>query len=165
MKQIIVYQSKTGITQRYAELLAEQTGIPLLPLRQATPAALAEYDRVIFGSRLCAGHVDGLKKFLSLAQGKALVLFATGAAPDQEDFWKDNLTEEQLANIPRFYFPGGLCYEKMGLSDKLMMKAAAFFLSRRPGADPRLAETIRRSYDIFEPSAVAPLVELLKKSQ
>lgn len=162
MKQSIVFFSKTGFTQRYAQLLSQQTGAPLLPLKEASPAALADCDRVIFGSFLHAGRIMGLKKCLRLAQGKELFLFVTGAAPvdaAQPDFWRANLSEDQLSRIPHFYFPGGLCYEKMSLPDRAMMKLAASFLSRQPGADPQFAAAIRRSYDLFDPEAVAPLVE------
>lgn len=157
MKQAIVFHSKTGFTQRYAQLLSQQTGAPLLPLEKAAQSSLAGYDRVVFGSFLHAGRISGLKKFLRLAQDKPLLLFVTGAAPTQADFWQANLSGEQLARIPHFYFPGGLCYEKMPLPDLAMMKLAAFFMSRQPGADPQFAAAIRHSYDLFDPAAIAPL--------
>ena len=157
MKQVIVFHSKTGFTRRYAELLSRQTGAALLPLGQASRAALTDCDRVVFGSFLHAGRISGLLKCLRLVGDKPLILFVTGAAPAQTDFWQANLSAEQLARIPHFYLPGGLCYEKMPLPDRAMMKLAAFFMGRRPDADPQFAAAIRRSYDLFDPAAVAPL--------
>lgn len=59
---LIVYQSKTGFTERYAQQIARETGARLLPLAKASPAALAGCDTVLFGSRAHAGRLDGWAK-------------------------------------------------------------------------------------------------------
>ncbi len=49
----IVYTSQTGFTARYAALLAERTGLPCRPLKEA--AALPRGTAVIYLGWLCAG--------------------------------------------------------------------------------------------------------------
>ena len=55
----IVYTSQTGFTARYAALLAERTGLPCRPLKEA--AALPRGTAVIYLGWLCAGGIKGLK--------------------------------------------------------------------------------------------------------
>ena len=86
-----------------------------------------------FGSRLHAGVVDGWKKAQKLLAGRGarkLVLFATGAMPNEAEdtiqkMWGQNLTPAELDAIPHFYLQAGLCYERMGGVDRAMMKLAA----------------------------------------
>ena len=54
----IVYTSQTGFTARYAALLAERTGLPCRPLKEA--AALPRGTAVIYLGWLCAGGIKGL---------------------------------------------------------------------------------------------------------
>ena len=56
----IVYTSQTGFTARYAALLAERTGLPCRPLKEA--AALPRGTAVIYLGWLCAGGIKGLKE-------------------------------------------------------------------------------------------------------
>ena len=56
----IVYTSQTGFTARYAALLAERTGLPCRPLKEA--AALPRGTAVIYLGWLCAGKGTSLFK-------------------------------------------------------------------------------------------------------
>ena len=91
-----------------AQLLAEELGCPALPLGDA-PADLSGYAAVAFGSRLHAGTLDGWKKarkLLNSRGAKKLVVFATGAMPNEaeeaiEKMWTQNLTpaERELVRL------------------------------------------------------------------
>lgn len=119
---IILYNSKTGFTKQYAELLALELGCTALPLSRA-PADLSGYDAVVFGSRLHAGMLDGWKKarkLLAKRGAKKLAVFATGAMPNGAEeqlrqVWGQNLTPGEREAVPHFYLQAGLCYEKMGV--------------------------------------------------
>lgn len=171
-KTIIVYKSKTGFTRRYAEWIARETGYELLDFKKASLSALAEYDRIVFGSRLFAGTVDGLKKFKETCRGKQLVLFATGAMPNAADntiadIWKKNLSADELSSIPHFYMQAGLNYEKMGLAERCMMKMLSIMLSRMKNpseADLAMARMIEKSFDASDKKYILPLIEHLKKA-
>ncbi len=170
---LILYNSKTGFTRQYAQLLAEQLGCTALPLKDA-PADLSQYAAVAFGSRLHAGSVDGWKKarkLLAQRGAKRLVLFATGAMPiEAEDaiqkMWAQNLTPAELTAIPHFYLPAGLCYEKMGAVDRAMMKFAAWAMTRKKAKTPEdeaFQAAIVHSYDISDPKYIAPLAGCLRE--
>lgn len=175
-KILLVYQSKTGFTQKYAELAAGKTGCALLCLREATWKKLSEYETVVFGSRAWAGRIDGyskLKKLLQKVGVRRHALFVTGATPLEaqetvESFWRQNLTEDELTSLPHFYLPSGLCYEKMGFADRFLMKMAASMMKKKSGKTPEeqaFESAISSSYDISSEKYLEPLVEWINGEQ
>lgn len=170
---IILYNSKTGFTQRYAELIGKDLGCPALPLGDA-PSDLSRYGAVVFGSRLHAGVFDGWKKAQKLLQSRGarkLVVFATGAMPNEAEdtiqkVWEQNLTAQERDAIPHFYLQAGLCYERMGGADRAMMKFAAWAMGRKKAKTPEdeaFQSAIRQSYDISDPKYIQPLVSCLRE--
>ena len=154
---IVLYNSKTGFTQRYAQLIADALDCSACALADA-PAGLSQYGVVVFGSRLHAGVFDGWKKARALLDrrgGAQLVVFATGAMPNEAEeqiqkVWEQNLTPEERSAIPHFYLQAGLCYEKMGGVDRAMMKFAAWAMSRKKAKTPEdeaFQDAISKSYD------------------
>lgn len=178
-KIILIYKSSTGFTKKYAEMIAKEIDCTLADYKTASSETMSDYDTVIFGTRAHAGRIDGYKKIRELFQkstsGK-FVLFVTGASPDTagdtlEAFWSQNLSAEELAKIPHFYMPAGLCYEKMSLPDKLMMKMAAAVMKRSIKKKPDKMEQelavermISSSYDISDKTYIKPLLSFLKKT-
>lgn len=173
-KIIVIYKSKTGFTEMYARLVAEKLKCDALDIRKATKEKLAEYDTCIFGTRAHAGMIDGYKKAIRLIRdggAPKMVLFVTGATQNSdeetvEDFWRQNLTPAELESIPHFYMQSGLCYEKMGLSDRLMMKMAARIMKNKKNksqSDIELEQAISSSYDISSPEYIEPLVSYLNR--
>lgn len=170
---IVLYQSKTGFTQRYAELIGEELDCPVRPLADA-PSDLSGYAAVVFGSRLHAGTLDGWKKaqkLLNRRGAKRLVVFATGAMPNEAEgqiqkVWEQNLTPAERETIHHFYLQAGLCYEKMGGVDRAMMKFAAWAMARKKAKtteDEAFQNAISRSYDISDSKYIQPLVSCLRE--
>ncbi len=170
---LILYKSKTGFTKRYAEMIAAETGGTAMDVKKVSPDALSSFDPVLFGSRMHAGRIDGFGEARKLLQNNGVslsALFVTGAMPNTEtqtitEMWKNNLTEEELSDLPHFYMQGGLCYEKMGIFDRLMMKVFLFMMKQKKGKSPnedRFAEIIAHSYDISSRDYIRPLVDCLR---
>lgn len=64
MKSLITYGSQYGTTKRYAEKLAQMTGIPVASYEDIKE--LAGYELVIHFGGLYAGGVTGLKRIIKL---------------------------------------------------------------------------------------------------
>jgi len=170
---IVIYKSSTGFTKKYAKLIAEEMECALEDYRNVSADMLSGYDIVIFGSRAYAGRIDGYQKakklFEKCSVGK-LVLFVTGATPNfatevVEAFWKQNLSTEERAAIPHFYMQSGLCYEKMSLPDKLMMKVAAMLIKHKKNKteqDIGFEEGIKNSFDNSSKEYIEPLISYLR---
>ncbi len=107
----------------------------------------------MFGTRAHAGMMDGYQKAKKLFEKSGvsrLILFVTGATPNAaaetvEAFWKQNLSSDELAKIPHFYMQSGLCYEKMSLADRLMMKVAQSWSGTKRTKPRRTSSLSRRS--------------------
>ena len=77
--------------------------------------------------------------------------------------WRNNLSPAERDHIPHFYFPAGLCYERMPLLDRLMMKAVPIMLRRKKNKtayDVEMERGIAHSYDISSGEYIKPLTEL-----
>lgn len=162
-KTIVLYSSRTGFTQRYAQWIAGALGCEAKPFDPAAP--LEGYDTVIYGGGFKAGMIRNLKPFMVKAEGLAgarIAVFATGAmpaaAPDAMKAMRQNFTDEAWARIAAFYLPGGLRYEKMGFGDKLMMSVFKFMVGHTDGKDSQVYKMIASSYDLTDEAAIAPVV-------
>ena len=169
---LILYKSKTGFTKRYANIIAKETGGTAMGCKDGTPKLLASFDRILFGSRMHAGRIDGLSKARNLFQKNGIklsALFVTGAMPNTEteaieEMWKNNLTSEELTSLPHFYIQSGLCYEKMNFIDKTMMRVFSFMMKQKKHKTPEeilFSEILARSYDISSEEYVQPLLRYL----
>ena len=169
---ILLYNSKTGFTRRYAEMIGKELDCPVCPLKDA-PADLSQYSAVAFGSRLHAGVFDGWKKarkLLARRGAKKLVVFATGAMPNEAEeqirtVWEKNLTQEERGSIPHFYLQAGMCLERLGGVDRAMLRVAARFMGRKKDKSAEAAafvDAIGRSYDITDEKYIRPVVDCLR---
>ncbi len=174
MKIVLVCKSCSGFTERYARWICQEAGCTLLPWKDASASALSGCDVLVFGSRLHAGSVDGLKKARRLFEKSGageFIVFATGAMPNTatdtiEEIWRRNLTAEELRAVPHFYMQAGICYERLGPVDRAMMKLAASVIAKQGAKDPmeaQMLQAVKGSYDICDRQYIAPLVEHLRK--
>ena len=143
MKPIIIYTSKYGSTEKYANWLAEALKCPAKILKSITTQELATYDTIIYGGGLYAGGVAGFKRFLSYigaAKDKNLILFMVGSTNPAD---KKTYAEVAERNIPAewkerfqvFAFHGDQLFSKMSLLHRLMMRVPKFMAKRVPEAE------------------------------
>ena len=170
---LIVYKSVTGFTQKYAESAAAELGCHCVEQKNVSPLDVPNGGTLVFGGRLHAGKLDGLKQALALyrnSQAQRLIVFATGASPAgfediTREMWKNNLGPELLDSVPHFYLPAGLRYDGMGFVDRLMMRALHGFMRRKKDKteyELQLQRMIAGSYDISSPEYLTPLLRLLR---
>lgn len=171
-KLLVTYKSITGFTKEYAEMIAEEISCTLINFKDVTVERMSTYDTVIFGGRMHAGTVDGLKKakaFFSQSKASNLVLFTTGATPNDakdliDEMWSNNLSSFELQTIPHFYFQSGLRYEKMPFGDRLMMKVFSIMLKKKKDKneyEKTFENAIASSYDISSKTYIKPLIDIL----
>lgn len=177
---LIVYYSKTGFTKKYAEWIKESLpkgmDCDLFSYGERRKIQISQYDILLFGGGFHAGQINGIKWFKTqmhkvpdkVKSDRRIAVFATGAmpadAPDIEKALRQNFTEKEWEDIRAFYLPGGLCYEKMGAGDRLMMAAFRAFLKEK-NVDSRMQQAVAHSYDITSKELITPLVEWCVSSQ
>ena len=169
MKLLVIYYSKTGFTQRYAQWLKEDLACDCVPFEQRLSVDFSKYEGVVFGSSVHAGHIQKLswfRKQLPKLSGKRLALFFTGAmAPDPkavEDCVAQNLSAQERSQVKPFYLWGGLNYEKMGGLDKWMMRMFRKMLQSKKNPtqeDREAARMVASSFDKTNREFLTPLKE------
>ena len=116
MKSIVIYNSKTGFTKKYAEWICEAAACERVEFKKAGKINLMDYDAVIFGGWFMAGKITGLdwfkKKMPALAANKKLLVYAVGATPPQSPdipaAMRKNFSDDEWGKVKSFYCPGGL---------------------------------------------------------
>lgn len=98
----VIYETNTGSTKRYAEMLAEKLGIPAYSLKEANKA-LAKDEEAVFLGWVFANKIQGLKK--AQKRWNLLCVCAVGMNPSVEQYHKI-LKEANPTDLPIFYLRG-----------------------------------------------------------
>lgn len=173
MKTIVIYNSQTGFTKRYAQWIAEAAGADCLELSAAKKKSMDEYEAIVFGGWACAGSISKLNWFKSNIDkwiDKKLIAFCVGAgpieSPEVEPALKKNFKELDSKNVSVFYCPGGFNYEKMSAPSRLMMKMFIKALKAKKDkteTDEEMIKMISTSYDISDRKYIEPILKCLGK--
>ena len=128
----IVYTSGTGFTRRYAQLLGEQTGLPIYDIK--APGGPAKGVPVLYLGWLCAGTLKGLKTALSRWSVRAVCAVGLGT--------EESNRPERLAptlHLPDgaslFYLRGGFAPEAQKGPMKLVIGMMRKGLEDKPPED------------------------------
>lgn len=149
-KIIIIYNSKTGFSKRYAQWLAEDVGGQIVPYSARDNLVPAEFDALILVGGLYAGTMRGLKwleKQLPKLTGKRVAALAVGASTEDSRELAQTLQKlfDPLPQIHGFYCRGGLDYAHMGAIDRAMMAGLRAML-KKSGQTEQLRE-VSSSFD------------------
>ena len=173
MKTIIIYNSQTGFTKRYAEWIAEAAKADCIELSAAKKKDLTTYEAIVFGSWACAGSISKISWFkgnIDKWTGKKLIVFCVGASPienpEVEIALSQIFNESERKKAALFYCPGGLNYDKMAAPSKLMMKLFVKSLKAKKvktQEDELMIKMISSSYDIAGKQYIEPILQCLKQ--
>lgn len=131
-KTIILYGSKYGTTQQYAEWIAEELAAEIFEAKLITIAKLIHYDTIIYGGAMYAGGVRGIslirKNFEKLCH-KNLIVFTCGLVGLEctktfagRDACIDRIfSHEMKKNMNFFHLYGRIDYSKLSFIHGLMM--------------------------------------------
>lgn len=174
MKTIVIYNSQTGFTKRYAKWIAEAAGADCLELSEAKKKNLEAYEAIIFGGWACAGSISKLGWFKSNMDqwtDKKLIVFCVGGSPlenpEIEQALKKNFKATEWKKVSVFYCPGGFNYEKMSAPSKMMMKMFIRTLKAKKGKtdeELQMIQMISDSYDISDKKYIEPILKCLNES-
>ncbi len=173
MKTIVIYNSQTGFTKRYATWIAQAAGADCLELSVAKKKDFSSYETIIFGGWACAGSINKIswfKRNINKWSDKKLIVFCVGGSPidnpEIEAALKQNFSESELEKVKIFYCPGGFNYEKMSLSSKFMMKIFIKILKNKKEKTKEeeiMIKMISSSYDISNKKYIEPILRCLEE--
>ncbi len=173
MKIIVIYNSQTGFTKRYAKWIAKATGADCLDLSAAKKKDLSAYETIIFGSWACAGSISKISWFkqnMDKWADKKLIAFCVGASPidnpEIEVALNQIFNKSEQKKVKIFYCPGGFNYEKMSAKSKFMMKIFIKMLKAKKDKTEKeqmMIKMISSSYDISDKKYIEPILQYLNE--
>lgn len=170
--KIIVYGSKYGTTEKYAQALWEKTGI-----RAEEYDAIEDINRygtIIYLGALYAGSVLGMKNTLGKIEGpanKKIIIATVGLADPNDKENTDSIKENIKRQLPDdiynqasiHFLRGGIDYSRLSLKHKTMM---AFVHRRAKGMKEEektaevkaILETYGKTVDYIDFDALNPII-------
>lgn len=158
---IIVYESKTGFTKRYADMLSENTKQKVFHVKELSK--VNQDEEIIFLGWMKAGKIQGLDK---LRKHNVKAVCASGTGRTAEPNAETVIARNEIKGIPFFYLRGGcLPLKELKGMDKIMMYMFLKMLKSRKDKDEKLEETIsiiENGFDGVKEENLAPVLEWLK---
>ena len=139
---LVLYTSRHGATQRFAERIAQPLDALVKDAAYAKLSAAKTYDTIVLGCCVYAGKIKGLDFFRDHAQAladKRLVLFTCGlydpAVPENAKVLDDQIRAalgDMADRISVFHLRGGIRWQNLGLVERVMLKALLAGFRKKP---------------------------------
>lgn len=113
---IIVYSSKSGSSRRYAEELAERTGLKCYDVRSCP-----EGERIVFFGWDRGEYVVGLNRI----DRSRLAAVCVVGLDDEGRFDKKSVSDRNHVTVPVYYLRGWIDRSKLNLVDKTVLAVVA----------------------------------------
>lgn len=153
----IVYESNTGFTRRYAEMLSEKTDYEMYHIRKAIEE-LPKSTEIFFLGWVCGGKIEGLRlaqKYFDVA-GCA----AVGASVSSPENTAQLIRVNKISS-PFFYLRGGVAPEKLSKIKCRLLDMIANQIERDPRStndDRDLADALRFGGDFVKDENLAEIL-------
>src|SRR5690554_451722 len=143
---LVVYSSKYGYTEKYAQWLAEALNGDICKAKNLNRKTLDDYSIILFGSGLYAGTNKAARLIAThweKIKNKKLVLFTCGLADVSKDanILEINnaldkvITPEIRKTVKIFHVRGGIDYHRLTFLHKMMMKMPYFQIRKKPESE------------------------------
>lgn len=135
---LIVYESKTGFTKKYADMLAARTKLKVYSVKEISK--VNKNDEIIFLGWMKAGKIQGLSK---LANYNVKAVCASGTARTAEPDTETVISRNKINDKAFFYLRGGCkpLNEIKGF-DKFLLSMFVKMLKGRKDKDEKTEEAI-----------------------
>ena len=157
---VIVYESKTGFTKKYAEMLAAKTGMRLYPASELSKVEKAE--EVLFLGWMKVGKVQGLKK---VRKHNIIAVCGSGTGKTAEPDVATVVARNDLEMTPFFYLRGGcLPLKNIRGMDRFALSMFVRMLKSRKDLDAKTTESIEiieNGFDGVNEENLQPVIEWL----
>lgn len=153
---VIVYNSKTGSSEKYARLLSERTGFDCFSVRDEYP----DDEDIVFFGWLKKYTVVGLSK---VDRNRLKAVCVVGC--DNVDFFpREMVISKNGYDAETFYLRGWIIPKKLSFLDRWILKIVSKKILKEAGvyADMSLITAMNEGGEFFDESFIDPVVEYLK---
>jgi len=163
----IVFESKTGNTKKYAEMLGQKAGLPVYEHKEAS-RHLSKQDEIIYMGWLCASSVKGYKKAAEKYNVKAVC--GVGMMRACEEALRNMVERNNISGPEAFYLQGGYDEKKLTGIYKLLMKIFSKVLLKqledkkfKTDEELETIDMIKNGRSLVKEENLAPILEWLNK--
>lgn len=175
MKQIIIYGSRYGSAKRYAEKLAELTGIEAVAHSNAK--SIGSFDRVIYLGAIYAGSVLGLKSSTKkMTEKQELIVVSVGLTDTADPSNIGNIRSTIKSQIPAhlynesriFHLRGAIDHNQLGFFYRLLMRMIHSKASKTPAEEldataKAVLETYGKRVDYVDFNKLQTILDIIKE--
>ena len=159
---VIVYESKTGFTKRYAEMLSTKSKLNVVAVKDISK--INQDEEIVFLGWMKVGRIQGLNK---TRKYNVIALCGSGTGRAAEPDTETVIEKNKIEGIPFFYLRGG-CFPLKELKgmDKIMLSMFVKMLKKRKGKDEKQEEAIsiiENGYDGVKEENLEPVLEWLNE--
>ncbi|MBR5155355.1 MAG: flavodoxin [Clostridia bacterium] len=174
MNSVVIYKSRYGSTQKYAQWIAEELGCSIFDAKNISSSDLIKYDTIIYGGGLYGEVICGaglITKNIDLLKGKKIVIFSTGITPLYCREYYDKMVIEKNfknglpENVKVFNFLGKMILDELSFPHRTAIKALKKFMSSKDNPsdmEKLLIELCDADGDFTDKNAIFDLVEYAK---
>ena len=147
---LVLYTSRHGATQRFAERIAQPLDALVKEAAYAKIDAAKTYDAIVLGCCVYAGKIKGLDFFSTYAEelkDKRLVLFTCGLYDPADEAVRESLDAQikkalgdAAEYVQVFHLRGAIRCQSQGLVERVMMKAMVADIRKKPEEERALIE-------------------------
>jgi len=165
MKGAIIFSSKYGSTEQYANWISEATGLPIFNIKDANCNPI-KYDFLILGSPIIYFKLSirkWVKRHLLDIKNKPIVFFSVSGAPagHKLDGWiAKSLPENFISKMNHFALRGRQIPEELTWYDRMMLKIGALM-----NKDPEASKQELEGFDFMNKSSIEPILEFVAQIQ
>ena len=152
MKTLVLYQTSTGSTKKYAEEIAQSVKADILPAKKFKKKLIPQYDTIVFGGWVMGGKIKGIDEFLSLwdlMSDKNVIVFSVGMSLPTKQARTDMISGNLLDMYHlRFYMlRGSFEYNKLKFPYKLLFANSLRMIARdeNASADQKALLTVKET--------------------
>ena len=174
-KCIVIYESQTGFTAKYAQWIAQELGCECKYRKDIASDELKNYETVIYGGWIRANKIVSLSK--TQKKIKPSVIFAVGSTPAYEEVIEEIKKSNKIYSsqqqgpkicTPFFYFEGGFDFEKLSSFQKkilLVMKKQVAKKENKTRQEIFMVENLGTSFDHSSKDQIIPLVDFVRATK
>ena len=165
MGAIVVFQSETGFTKKYAEWIGVALDCEVKPMKQVNEQIVANYDYVIYGGWIMCNMIVGLDKIRKMPV-KELCVFGVGSSKKSKEIEAAMIEMNHLNELPFFYMEGGFQFEKLGFIKKSILKTIKKSIAKKENKteqDLYMQEVLGTSFDHTDKKNTEKLVDYMKQ--
>ena len=164
MKSIIVYNSKTGFTTKYAKWLHQAITSDIIEYSEIKNVDFKDYKYLIFGACIKAGKINGIDEIIKIAEANniELIVFEVGATPitEEEAIRQTKQANFGDTNITNFYFPGGMAYDKLPFAERMIIKMMSKMMKKH---EPNTAIDLSKSFDNTDEKYIQLIIDYINQ--